>query len=291
PNSTAPPSRGNAPASPITRYTESQLTERFEAKTFQDIHYRFFEPDNPDGEKLPLLLSLHGAGGKGTDNVKNLKIWNGVITEPEFQAKHPCYIVVPQSVGPWRVAGSEPNVTDDMIETFPEIWQRIISGRKAWLEANPKGNLQTVFALLDSLGQDLPVDLDRVYVLGHSMGGFGSFEAIAQAPNRFAAAIPSAGGLAAWHDPQTFAHVPIWAFHGDQDTTVPFALSQLVFDQLALAEGNMKLTRLGGVRHGAAIYAFVYSGDAMHETFHTSATHAECDLTEDVWTWLFRQSR
>lgn len=282
---------GQVPPSPIKRYTQAELESRYEPKEFKDVQYRWLAPAVEGGRKYPLILSLHGAGGKGTDNKRNLKIWNGVITEPGFQEKNPCFIVAPQSNGPWRVAGSAPDVDESTLQSYPDIWQQLVKRGRGWLDKAPDGNLATVFELLDEVAQKFPIDTDRVYVLGHSMGGFGSFEAVAMQPDRFAAAIPSAGGLLPWHDVSRFSHVPIWAFHGDVDKTVPYELSQVVFDQVKEGGGVMKLTRLGEVAHNANAYAFVYSGDEMSETFETYVAIDRCDPTTDVWEWLFQQKR
>lgn len=286
-----PPVSSQVPPSPMKRYTQAELESRYESREFQGVRYRWFAPVVEEGRKYPMILSLHGAGGKGTDNRRNLKVWNGVITESGFQEKYPCFIVAPQSDGPWRVAGSAPDVDESVLQTYPETWRQLVKRGRGWLDDAPNGNLGTVFELLDHLAAGFPIDSDRVYVLGHSMGGFGSFEAVAMAPDRFAAAIPSAGGLLPWHDVARFSHVPIWAFHGDADGTVPFDLSQIVFDQMKEAGGVMKLTRLGEVAHNANAYAFVFTGDDMSETFETFAASDACDPTSDVWEWLFRQER
>lgn len=283
-------SRGE-PKSPAKRYTESELAEIFEAREFNGLLYRFFAPETNGEEKYPLILSLHGAGGKGTNNRKNLKFWNGIVTEPEFQKEHPCFVVAPQSDGAWRVKGSEPELTDELIGTFSETWQQVISRRRGFAEANTGGNLQTVFQLLDHLAETCPVDTDRVYVLGHSMGGFGSFECLAMEPERFAAAIPSAGGLSPWHDPESFKHVPVWAFHGDQDRTVVPELTEVVFNRMKEIKGNMKFTLLGGVGHGANAFAFIYEGDSMAPGFKTAVSSADCDPAENIWDWLFAKKR
>lgn len=273
------------------RYAPAELAKVYEAKEFDGMPYRFFAPKREEGRRYPLVLSLHGAGGKGDDNLRNLKTWNGTLIEPEFQAKHPCFIVAPQNDGPWRVAGSEPDLTPELIATFPEIWQRVAKERSGFVNPSPDGGLGKVFVLLDQVASDYPIDPDRVYVLGHSMGGFGSFESIAMQPNRFAAAIPSAGGLSPWHDPATFRHVPIWAFHSSEDRTVLPELTEVVFERMKELDGNMKFTRLGDVGHGAAAFAFVYTGDAMNEKFTTKLSGDACDPTEDVWEWLFAQTR
>ncbi len=289
----AQPKKPDRPAQTGERLSADELAQRFEACETQDgLLYRLFTPKIEANARYPLILSLHGAGGKGNDNLKSLKPWNGLISEPEFQAKHPCFIVVPQSPGPWRVQGSEPDITPEDIAGYPEIWREVAKIRAGmFLNKATDGKLGPVFALLDKLAGEMPIDVDRVYVLGHSMGGFGSFECLAAEPNRFAAAIPSAGGLSPWHDPVIFKHVPIWAFHGDQDRTVLYGLSLNVFERLREAGGAMKLTKLGGVGHGASGYAFSYTGDAVQEGFETLYTGENCDRTEDVWEWLFARKR
>ncbi|MEO0448601.1 MAG: alpha/beta fold hydrolase, partial [Verrucomicrobiota bacterium] len=214
-SSPAQPTRGEGGE---RRYSSAELAEIYEAREFQGVPYRFFRPDHeahPAGTKFPLILSLHGAGGKGRDNLKNLKPWNGTVTEAGFQAEYPCFVVAPQSTGSWKVAGSVPEVTDEMIASYPPIWQKMAVSRPGFLGKGDSGLiLGKVFGLLDELQEIEPIDVDRVYVLGHSMGGFGTFEALAEQPDRFAAGVPSAGGLSPWHDPETFAEVPVWAFHG-----------------------------------------------------------------------------
>jgi predicted peptidase len=267
------------------------LVEIFEARQHKSLLYRFFAPKVAEGKKYPLILSLHGAGGKGNDNLKNLKPWNGNISTDAFQAKYPCYIVVPQSDQPWKVPGTMPDISAEEIATYSKTWQKIVTGRPSIAGKATGGKLGLVFELLDTLALDLPIDPDRVYVLGHSMGGAGTYESLAMQPNRFAAGVPCAGLLAPWRDPALFKHVPVWAFHGDRDTTVPYPVSVELFDKVKQAGGNMKLTTLGEVGHGSAGYAFSYQGDKTNPKFSTSTSGPHCDPTEDIWAWLFAQRR
>ncbi len=279
------------PRPDVPRYSAKEMAEVYEAKDFKGVPYRFFAPAIEEGNQYPLILSLHGAGGKGTDNLKNLMFWNGVVAQPEFQEKYPCYVVSPQSDQVWRVAGSAPEIGPDDIASYPAIWQEVAKKRPGFVAETPDGKLGLVFELLDQLNAELPIDPDRVYVIGHSMGGAGTFESLAQQPDRFAAGIPSAGCLAPWYDPAVFKHVPVWAFHGEQDTTVPYALVEDVFQKAKAAGGNMKLTTLGGVGHGSNGFAFTYQGDQSNPEFSTAVSSPDCDPTEDVWEWLFAQRR
>ncbi|MEJ6571201.1 MAG: hypothetical protein QNL39_04380, partial [Akkermansiaceae bacterium] len=77
----------------------------YEAKTFGKLNYRLMSPidlKNNTEKKYPLILSLHGAGGRGTKNIKNLRRWNGLLAEESLRRKYPCYVLAPQVVeGSW----------------------------------------------------------------------------------------------------------------------------------------------------------------------------------------------
>jgi len=83
-----------------------ELTGQFEARTFdpgdgEGIPYRLFKPQGrePD-KKCPLVVYLHGSGGRGTDNLKQISGGNlfgsRVWALPENQTERPCYVLAPQ---------------------------------------------------------------------------------------------------------------------------------------------------------------------------------------------------
>ena len=77
-----------------------------------------------------------------------------------------------------------------------------------------------LMALIADLTDKLPIDTNRLYLTGSSMGGFGSWNLAAKYPQVFAAVVPLCGG----GDPKKadiLKTVNIWAFHGDQDPMVP----------------------------------------------------------------------
>ncbi len=80
--------------------------------------------------------------------------------------------------------------------------------------------LETVINLIDSLVIKYPIDTNRIYLTGLSMGGYGSWYLLMNNPKRFTAAIIMSGSA----DPQkacTIKDIPIWDFHGDKDIAVP----------------------------------------------------------------------
>jgi predicted peptidase len=170
-------------------------------------------------------------------------------------------------------------------------WQAIISGHRKRLQ-NPQGaNLDRVFLLLDALAKEFPIETNRVYVLGHSGGGFGTWTAVAEQPNRFAAAITSAGWLAPWFDAIAVKDVPIWSFQGAKDKTSQVRLGNATFKRMKAVGANMKFTEVANIGHGVGGVAFRYTGDSTENTGVTKYASDRCDKTADVWDWLFGQKR
>ncbi len=269
----------------------------YEPGEFKGVKYRLMKPIDFDPEKTyPLVLSLHGAGGRGDQNVKNLRDWNEMMAEEGLRRKYPAFVLAPQSRASWSDPTSPlatmPEISDELIASLPD-------GMKAWMErrrsrrpSEPVGNLHIVFEFIDSvLMSEYKIDADRVYCLGHSMGGAGTFTAIYQRPDRFAAAIPTAGVFPPWQEVERIKDIPIWTFHGDDDPTVPYIFTKHVFDRLDAIDGNTKFTTLKGVKHGAQAPAFAYKGDDPTRGFTTVHASERTDKSGDIWDWLFSKAR
>lgn len=212
-------------------YPEVNLTN-FPAGTYvdgnlTDMNYRYFLPityDANDTETLyPLVLFLHGAGGSGTDNSAQLtttakKQLIFVSSDaPDNQSDFPCFFVAPQSqIGDWEK------------------------------EYNP----EQVIGIVEHFLESYPVDPDRVYITGMSMGGAGTLDMINLYPDYFAAAAPicgwTPGGTA-----DAYAHIPTWLFHSADDPTVSVGSSETVVRQMRDAGGHPIFTRYDTGGHGS----------------------------------------
>lgn len=203
------------------------------------LKYRLLKPlDYKPGKKYPLVLFLHGAGERGDDNLVTLKHGAKDFADPERRKAYPCYVVIPQC--PNGKKWSEVDWSQDTSK-LPE---------------KASDSLQSVKELLDEMIEIAGVDSNRVYITGLSMGGYGTWDALARYPGYFAAAVPICGG----GDPATvskFIKVPIWCFHGDQDNAVKVTRSREMIDALKAAGANPKYTEYPGVGHDSwtATYA------------------------------------
>src|ERR1700727_641048 len=84
------------------------LPEKFEAHTFKgewNMPYRLFKPEAGAGGKLPVGIYLHGSGGLGDDNQKQMGLGNifgtRVFALPDNQKRFPCYVLAPQTDRGW----------------------------------------------------------------------------------------------------------------------------------------------------------------------------------------------
>lgn len=208
---------------------ENILTNKFNFNTHSfdttNIPYRMFTPKLDGNSKLPLVIALHGAGERGTDNEVQIK-FHGLATvwvDSSNQAEHPCFVVAPQC-------------------PKENKWVDVNWGSESFdFKNTPISNeLETVMNLIDSLIAKYPIDEKRIYLTGLSMGGFGSWYLLMNSPNKFAAAIIMSGSS----DPSMACEIkdiPIWNFHGDLDKAVPIGGSRNIINAISNCEKSIQL--------------------------------------------------
>ena len=238
----------DAPVADVTaigKMTGDELTTKCTfVKDGYTLPYRLHAPGKcEEGVRYPLVLFLHGAGERGNDNTKTLV--HGVLPMCRYAMKHgDAFVVAPQC----------PN------------------GRK-WVERNwseksmkrpetPSAEMAAVMALVKSLVARYPVDANRVYVTGISMGGFGTWDIVPRMPGFFAAMMPICGGV----DENTAAlykdgnNLGIRIFHGGADGVVSTDYSRRMDKALTAAGIVHGYTEYLGVGHDS--WTQTYANDA-----------------------------
>lgn len=217
------------------------------------LRYRQLYPDSDPLRKYPLVIFLHGSGERGTDNEAQLK-WGVMNFATDQNMKlHPAFVIAPQcpeNMG-WSNFGDRRN--------NPELS----------LSVSPSKPMELLIELIQQIIKKFPVDTNRIYITGLSMGGFGTFDAIERYPQLFAAAVPVCGG-GDKSKASSISHIPIWIFHGAEDPAVNPAFSLDMAQALSKAGAHPGLTIYPEVGHFSWIGA--YSDPMMFE-------------------WLFRQHK
>jgi len=205
----------------------------------------------PEGKRWPLVLFLHGAGERGSDNRAQLKFLPADLASPESRAKFPCFLLAPQCPA--------------------ERWWSSI--RMDRLEADfgpePAHETRAALLILEKVLDEFPVDRSRIYLTGISMGGYGSWDIAARCPGKWAAVVPVCGGGSTANAPR-IKDLPIWVFHGAKDPVVPVARSREMVDALRAAGGAPRYTEFP---------------DAGHDSWTPGYRHPE------FLPWLFAQKR
>jgi predicted peptidase len=205
--------------------TAADVRERFEKREFTDasgdkLLYRLLKPEGYDpNQKYPLVVFLHGAGERGSDNTTQLVHGMADFASDKIMEKYPAIVIAPQCPDgkqwvevPWTVDEHQ-------------------------MPKEPSRPLAQTLELMTALQKEFSIDRDRLYITGLSMGGFGVWDAIQRQPELFAATAPVCGGgdvaLA-----KRIKDVPTWAFHGDQDGVVKVRRSRDMIAAMKAAGGS-----------------------------------------------------
>ena len=231
---------------------------RFSYQTFKNdqgdsLSYRQLFPDSDPLRKYPLVIFLHGSGERGSDNDAQLKWGVMNFATDQNMMLHPAFVIAPQCPEKmsWSNFSREKNTADTRLLPQP---------------AKP---MELLIGLMRQLVKSLPVDSNRIYITGLSMGGFGTYDAITRYPNLFAAAVPVCGGGDV-SKAASIAHIPIWIFHGADDPAVSPLYSLDMLQALTKAGARPAFTQYPEVGHFSWLGA--YSDPLMME-------------------WLFRQHK
>jgi len=186
------------------KYVAERLVQGQDTLSYRILYPKDFDRD----QKYPLVLFLHGAGERGSDNAGQLVHGGELFAMDSLQQRYPAVVIFPQCPK-----------TDYWAQVAVDRQQSPL-GLEFQYGAGPTKALEMVMRLLENTLAESYADPDRVYLMGLSMGGMGTFELLARKPETFAAAIPICGG----GDPGTVSayakKTALWAIHGAQDDVV-----------------------------------------------------------------------
>lgn len=216
----------------------------YDSKNGNFLPYRLYVPKDYNAKKqYPVILFLHGAGEIGTNNQSQISNIDKMFEiNGDFVSQ--AIVICPQSNEWWNL-------------------DREMYGDR-------KGTLASAMNLLDEIQKNYSCDKNRIYVTGLSMGGYATWNLLEEYGDVFAAGIPICGGGNTYNASE-LKDIPIRIYHSTDDTTVPFSLSQNMYDAIVNAGGKkVKLVTLYSVGHN--------SWDSAYSD-------------RDTFSWLFAQDK
>jgi predicted peptidase len=228
-------SRGRVilPASPfalrnagvINRVVDDFVPMSFTDSAGTTLKFRLFVPrgyrNDPDSRRTyPLVTFLHGAGETGDNNITQLTANQGAVAfaKPDRQRSDPSFVLAPQLPPP--------------IRDFPNNNWALRARRAAVVE------------LIDAVAASYPIDKDRLYLTGLSMGAFGIYSILPDHPNKFAGALAIAGRELNNDLSRVplYRDVPLWMTHSIDDPAVSYTEGSLAIAN-ALEAAGARVTR------------------------------------------------
>lgn len=192
------------------------IVDDFISGTYTDstgyaLNFRLYTPQaRPEYRKdgFPLVLFLHGGGERGANNITQITANEGAaaFAAPDRQASDPSYILAAQ-----------------------------VPVGSSWTTPAQQAALME---LLDTIVAGNPIDKDRLYVTGMSMGGIGTFDLLPKYADKFAGALPIAAAGDVTKMP-LIKDVPIWATHSIDDPTVNYTTGTLALMNALDAAGAL----------------------------------------------------
>ena len=177
--------------------------------------------DYKEGEKLPMIVFLHGAGevGDGTEKTIEKVCVHGI---PKYFSKNPDF-------GGLRVITASPQCIDGF------IWDHMTLFLMDWIE---------------QAAEKYNADKSRIAITGLSMGGFGTWNMITTYPDYFCCAAPICGGGVSWRINEKFRDFPIWTFHSVDDGAVPYEHTVIMAKKAREIGADIQFTSYTDKGHG-----------------------------------------
>ena len=203
----------------MIKYLETNSFTREAAK----LGYILTAPsDIKDGEVLPLIIFLHGAGERGTDldKLKAYCVPKLFTSNPDFEGVR-AFTLSPQC-----------------------------PCERTWIDFKAE-----LFALFDDIIANYPIDKSRVSLCGISMGGFGTWELALSEPWRFSAIAPLCGGGMNWRA-WYVKDIPIRVYHGRRDDVVPLSQSEAMVNSVRAQGGSVDFVIYDDLSHNCWDRAF-----------------------------------
>jgi poly(3-hydroxybutyrate) depolymerase len=196
----------------------------------KEMEYALFVPPSYDKEKKsPLIIALHGL----YSTPQQIMGYRGLT---DLAKKHGYIVAAPMG---YNTRG----------------WYGVKAGTKFGKDKDSPANLaelseKDVMNVLALVRKEFNIDENRIYLMGHSMGGGGTMHLALKNPDLWAALAPIAPAI--FYKPaelEKIKHIPIILVQGDKDKLVPVAKVRPWADEMKKLEMQYQYIEVAGGDH------------------------------------------
>lgn len=271
------PSASSATPEEVKKYKDDifYISDEFTSSENTVLPYRAYKPLEDKGA-MPLIIYLHGRGERGNDNDSQLKY---SLIYPYLQNKNSKFydamVIAPQC--------SVKQFDNGWVDYFTYAGQKEAEGYTS--ETFKVDNIaeskecKAVMELIESACKNNNIDRNRIYLMGFSQGAVATWYLLAKHSEVFAAAVPISG-IGDVTKAETYADIPIYAFHGESDDTVDYSKGTAMVYEAVNKVGKNKMIFASfkeAMHTDTANLALVYAGNGK-----------ELPSLEE---WLFAQAK
>ena len=206
------------------------------------LNYNIMYPHDFDVQKkYPLMLFLHGAGERGSDNKAQL-VHGGKLFQDSLRS-FPAVVIFPQCP------------KEDYWVNMDSKGKGSARNIKIITDQGPNPTMTMVIELISQTLKEDYIEKERFYVAGLSMGGMGTIELGWRMPGKIAAAIAICGA-GPREKAALMQAVPFWFIHGTKDNVVPSRYSRIMLESMQKTGGKAKITLYPNTNHNSWDRAF-----------------------------------
>lgn len=238
------------PAFAVSAQDLSLYQKKYFVAAGDTMPYRLLLPENFNPKKAyPLILFLHGAGERGSDNEKQLVHGGKLFLKDSIRKNYPAIVLFPQCMAN--------SYWSNVAFQFDSTGKRLAFLFKT--DSAPTKAMQMAIELIKSMMSEFTIQKNKIYVGGLSMGGMGTFEIVRRMPGTFAAAFAICGGANPESAP-AIKNTAWWIFHGLKDDVVNPKYSIGMANALKAAGADILLTLYPNANHNSWDSAFAEPG-------------------------------
>lgn len=225
--------------------------DKFQKKIFVNgsstIPYRILIPKDVQAKKYPLVITFHNSSRIGNDNQNQLEPLARIWLRENIYNDFNCFVIAPQ---------------------FNERSSSYHQENSGILTSTPSNDAREILKLIEEIERTYPVDKNKIYLVGYSMGASTAQNILNINPKKFAALV-SIAGVPDFSNLKKLKNNNIWLIHGREDIENPYIGSAELYARLKNNK-NLFFITFNNLQHNNIMIPYLLSDEIPKWLFKTS---------------------